>query len=227
MFAFSSSARKCVEPPILWTKVSSVSIAPLVLNDVKTFVNRPLEDVFWDAETTTLIIVAQRAIEQHCQIAIAPTVWSGTAPMFPVKLLRRPFLAVTALNYVDPDTGTITAVDPTTYLATPDRQMMGLLLPGSGTDYPTPAVRPDAVQLTVTTGWPVDGLGNPIIPEDIVHALKMTVAAIDMNRGDVHVSGGHLEQTVYGQTHSGSSSIIPSPALALLGPYTYRGVYAT
>lgn len=217
MFYGANSLRTLskAEPVPVWTKEES-PLDPIVLNTLKTWIHRPLEDNFWNAEAQALIKVAQRAIEQRCWLALAPTVWTGAASDFPVRVLRRPFLAVTKIDYVNQITGEVVTLPTDQYVAAPDLQLCGQILPPVGVDWPTVATRPDAVRLTVTTGF-----GNTM-PEDIVHAIMMTVAALDSNRGDNGGGGSRLDNTVWGQTNGSGASIIPKGALALLAPYIHR-----
>lgn len=202
------------EPATIWTKGAEGALAPIVLDTLKTWIHRPLEDNFWNGEALALIRVAQRAIEQRCQIALAPTTWTGTAAEFPTKIIRRPFLAVTQVQYVDP-TGQIATLPTDQYVAAPELQLCGQLLSPRDVNWPETATRPDAVRMTVTTEFPT-------LPDDIVHALLMTVAALDTNRGDGGGGGSRLDSTVWGQTHGSGPNVIPAGAMALLAPYTYR-----
>jgi hypothetical protein len=208
------------ERPVIWTKGTSEAISGIVLDTLKTWIHRPLEDDFWNAEAGALITVAQRAIEHRCEMTLATTLWTGTSTAFPTRLMVRPFKDVVSVAFVDPVTGDITSVPSANYVSAPDLQREGQLLPADTYDWPDVARRPDAVRLEVTTGY------GDAIPEDIMHALLMTVAALDSNRGDsAGGSGSRLDSTVWGQSHSSGSSIIPAGAMALLSPYTYRGIY--
>lgn len=213
-----SSSVRIREPNVLWTKVSSLALSGVAMDAIKTWINRPLEETFFDMETQGLVLAAQRAIEQRCRMSLARTVWAGTAWGFPVKIMQRPFVSVDKVEYVDPSSGEVLTADPATYVSAPDLQFMGQLLPSDRNDWPDIANRPDAVRLTVTAGF------GDVIPNDIMHALLMTVANLDLNRGDVMASAGHLAQTVYGQTHSQAPNVIPQGAMALLGPYIYRQI---
>jgi hypothetical protein len=217
------------EPAVVWRKISSTPIAGLVLDEVKTFINRPLEDTFWDGETTGLIMVAQAAIEQWCHVSLAPSVWLGTMPSLLDQqiIVRRPFDTVTKIEVVDPDSGEIIAVDPALYQVAPVAQLCGQLLIGDADEWPDYAVRQDAFRVTVETKFLyVDASNNPTLPTEIRHALCMTVAALDANRGDGSQGGGGLANTVYGATHS-NHDVIPATAQVLLAPYRYMSLYTS
>jgi hypothetical protein len=216
----------CAPPTssIQWTKVASQSVAALAMSTLKTWINRPLEDVFWDTEAAALALVAQRAIEAHCEITMMPSAWVGTCPWFPWgdTLVRRPFGAVTRIDYTTPD-GAQQILDGGLYFSELTSQFCGTIRPADNREWPALARRSDAVRLTVGTWF----AGN--LPEDIMHALMMTVAHLDSNRGDMGggSGGGGLSNTVYGATHANAPSIIPMAAQALLRPYRYMGWYTT
>jgi len=217
------------QPVWQWTKVSEpqvVSAIPALLAFVKTFINRPLEDTFWDAETEQLITVAQAAIETYLQMSIEPATWLGTAPRLThgTVIAKRPFLDVVGIQYVDPISGVSTTLDPSTYLVEDYAQRRGLIRLAATAQWPCAAQRRDAWRVMVTTGWPLDSDSNPIIPPDLMHALAMTVAALDASRGDGG-GGGHLDNTVWGQTHAGGASVIPAGARALLASYRLVQTY--
>jgi len=215
-------------PVALWTKTATTPIDGPILATIKTWINRPLEDVFWDSEAATLFTVAQRVIEKWCEMAIAPATWVGTMPFLPpsFRIIKRPFLTVTAISVVDPDTGAVTALDPATYLAMPASQMCGHVQLADGQTWPALAKRPDAVRITVTTGWPLGADDNPVLPDELTHALAVVVAYLDANRGDSGGGGaGRLANTVWGQTHPTGASALPAEAQALLSPLKYMGLY--
>lgn len=205
-----------LDPAIVWTKTEEGSISPIVVETLKTWIHRAPQDMFWNAEAQALIKVAQRAIEQRCYLALAPTTWVGTAPDFPVKIIRRPFLEVSAVAYVNEVTGEITTLPTDQYVAASDLQLCGQILPPRGVDWPNSAERSDGVRITVKTSF------GDTLPEDILHAIMMTVAALDSNRGDNGGGGSRLDNTVWGQTNGSGASIIPKGAMALLSPYMYR-----
>ena len=73
-----ATARVEAAPIIQWTKLSSTPIAGLVLDNLKTWIHRPLEDSFWNAEAQSLIIVAQRAIAGNDHAARTMLEWFVT-----------------------------------------------------------------------------------------------------------------------------------------------------
>lgn len=214
------------EPEAVWTKTASDAVPGIPLNVVKTWLNRPLEDTFWDAETQALLIVALRAVEAWCHISIAPSTWVATMPyLLPEqRIVRRPFLSVESIQYVDPDGNTVTA-DTSIYQVAKAPQKTGLVRIGYGGTWPATADRADAVTMTVKTGWPLDADDNPVLPDEIMHGIRMTVASLDTQHGDADPSGGSLANTVWGQTHSQAAPIIPQLAQAVLAPWRYQAIY--
>lgn len=230
LYSSFSTAVEIAPPPIEWEKVSSEPIAdPILLDPLKKWINRPLQDDFWDSEAQSLIIVACRAIERYCSLTIAPSTWAGTMPYITpqLHLLRRPFLSVESVEIVEPVGGNIITVDPATYQAARVAQRCGQVWVDDN-GWPDIASRQDAVRVTVKTGWPtrtVDGQTSPVIPEDLLHGVLMMVASLDMHRGEEGTGGGQLANTVYGQTHSTGPMVIPPGVQALLAPFRYFGLY--
>lgn len=214
MYTFWSTATQ--DPVMIWTKAVEGGLSTIVLDTLKTWIHRPLEDNFWNAEASALIRVAQRAIERRFSLSLAQTTWVGRSNGFPTTILQRPFLGVTLIEYIHPDTGEVITLPTDQYVVAPGLQYCGQILPPRNVIWPECAERPDSVRITVTTGF-------SDLPEDMVHAMMMTIAALDSNRGDGGGGGGsHLDSTVYGATHASGPSIIPAGAMALLAPFAYR-----
>jgi uncharacterized phiE125 gp8 family phage protein len=210
-------------PPLVprWTIVTppAVNALPVALDTVKIFINRPLEDTFWDAETTSLIRIAATAIENYCKITLIETVFQASVPQFfpNIRLDKRPFQNVLSVKYVAPD-GEILTVDAGLWHALPIPQASGMVFLGDDLEWPETARRYDAVRIEVRAGFP-----EGEVPEEIMHALMMTVAALDRTRGDEQAKqGGNV--TVYAMKNSRGGSIIPVEAKSLLGPHVLRFV---
>ena len=214
--------------PIQWRKTEEAANLPgdpaEWLTTTKTFLNRPLEDTFFDAEVAMLLKAARRAVEAHCRLALAPATWVGVCRELPRDGLRlgaaRPFRSVEKIEYVDADTGQIVIMDPALYIASPAAQFCGAVELGDGLDWPPIARRADAVRITAKTGfYDLDGT-TPRLPDDVRQAVLMTVAALDANHGDGG-SGGGGGVTVFALQNVHASPI-PEVARVLLAPYVYR-----
>lgn len=201
-----------------WVRTAVGDPLAIDLNTVKDWLNRPREDTFWDTQISGFTLTAQKAIETLCQMVIVPSTWVGSIPCFysSIRINKRPFQGVTEIDYVDAGTGTITTVDPTLYQALPIAQNCGMVFLGDGLSWPTAAVRWDAVRITVSAGYP-----NPL-PDEIEHALLLTIAAVDKRRGDEGGSGGRV--SVYEQKNTHGASIVPPEARALLSEHMFRRV---
>ena len=207
-----------------WRRTAESALPGDWLGAVKVFINRPLEDTFFDNEVADLVAAARRAVEQHCRLALAPATWVGTCRELPRGGFRlrepRPFASVDKIEIVDPSTGTISTVDPATYAAFPEAQLTGSVELGDGCAWPPSARRPDAVRITVKTGfYDLDGT-TPMLPDDLRHALMMTVASLDAQHGDASDDGGS-NTTVYALKNV-KAGAIPQAAQVLLAPYVYR-----
>lgn len=215
-------------PPLMiarWVKaVPGATLSALDLDTVKDFIQRPREDTFWDVEITNFMRVAQAEIERVCQMSLTPTTWVGYFPTQAfsydqIHLIKRPFIDITKVEYVAPTTGTITQVDSATYQSMPVSQMCGMAMLGEGCSWPTPAMRMDAVRVTCRTGFAE-------MPPEITHALLLTLAAIDSQRGDSGGGGGGSSVTVYAMkmASGGGGSFLPREARGLLSDYIYRSI---
>lgn len=207
---------QAVDP--VWEMISPPGDMPINLSAVKDWLGIAREDQFFDAEKTAMLSVAIAAIEQHCQMDIGLTQWVGSFPGFydPMRINRRPFGRVIKVEYVD-TAGVITTLPPSAYLAIKSGQSIGLMQRADGTQWPATAPRPDAVRITVESGFAA-------VPHDIQHAVLLTLSAIDANRGDSG-SGGGGRQTVFALRHPemmGGSSVLPREAQALLAKYKLR-----
>ncbi len=229
---FSARPQLSIAPAAIvsWKKVSQGDPLAVSLDDVKTFVNRPIEDTFWDAEYTTFIKVAAAEIERVARIDLTAKTWVGTLPQFydRIALNKRPFVTVDRLQYVAAATGEILDVDATIYQALPMHQLCGMLFLGDGLRWPNTALRMDAVRITVKSGFAVtktdEAAGYPDLPDEIKHALLMTIAAMDNKRGDD--TGGVRATTVYAMKNARGGSLIPPEAKSLIADYVYRWVTA-
>ena len=93
---------------------------------------------------------------------------------------------------------------------------------GDGCQWPDTARRLDAVRIMATTGYyDLDGT-TAIVPDDILHAIKMTVAELDAGRGD-EGGGGGSGTTVYAMKQV-RAGYLSETVRALLHPYTYQSI---
>jgi hypothetical protein len=208
-----------------WTR--TIAGEPLIIDidTYKDFINRPREDTFWDQQIEGFILAAQKEIERICQIFLVASTWVGTIPYFynHIRINKRPFISVTEIDYVDPCTGTITTVDPTLYMGLPIAQLCGMVYLGEELEWPDVARRMDAVRVTVTTGSA--GFVDGEMPSEIIHAILMTTAAIDKDRGDEGGGGSSGRMPVYFARHPmGGGGMVPASARALLGDYILRSI---
>lgn len=203
--------------------VSAVTDAlPVALADVREFVGLPSADTSRDAELTAFIKVAAAAVEDYCQLALLTTTFVAAVPYFTDRtpLLRRPFQSVTSVEYVKATDGEITTAATTLYHAVVSTQAMAIVYRGKDQAWPTDvAERHDAVRITFVAGY---GLTSASVPPDIQHAIKMTVASLDSQRGD-NCGASTTATTVYAMKNS-SPSVIPAAAQTLLHKYQYRYV---
>lgn len=211
-----------------WRKTAQGEPLAVSLNEVKTFVNRPIEDIFWDDEYARFIKTAIYEIERVCRIDLTAKTWVGTLSSFwdRVRIVKRPFLDVTGIEYVATD-GTILTADADLYHALPAEQMTGMVFRGDGVNWPATARRQDAVRITVRSGFGITeeevADGYPALPDEIRHALLMTIAALETKRGDDSQSGGG-NVTVYAMKNARGGAILPPEAKSLLMDYVYRWV---
>jgi hypothetical protein len=203
----------------LWRKrpadPTAAAVTPLIdTARIKDFLHLAPEDTTRDVELAWFLATAVAAVETYAQINLRLTRWTVTLPAFAdhIQLNKRPFLQVDRVSYVAPVTGEVLAVPDTDWSAGQVEQLTGMLFRSDNATWPETARRYDAVELDVVSGFP-DGT----LPDEIVHALLMTVAAIDHNRGDCGCDAKPLR----GGKNTPPPSVIPETARALLGPWRY------
>lgn len=216
-------------PTVRWTRTAVSTALALDIDEVKTFLNIPLEDTFFDTEKAGFVTVAQKEIERVCRLVMVASTWVGTLPALyeRVHILLRPFLDVTGVQYVEDRTGEIKTLDPALYHVLPVGQHCGMLFVGEDVTIPEMARRHDAVRITARAGFSTDAddtlAGFPELPDELRHALLMTTASLDMARGDTQASAG-ASTTVYAMKQARGGNIIPTEASALLTDWKYRWV---
>lgn len=199
-----------------WKLDQVVDLLAVDLATVKNFLNIPLEDSYFDDEKVQMIAVAQSAIEDYCQMTLVESFWTAKLWGFydTIKLMKRPFLSVEKIEYVDPDTGDITLLAADQYGWGFGHQDIGFVVRGESTAWPDTARRWDAVRIQVKAGFEE-------LPSVLLQALLITIAAIDKSRAD-DGAGDKTTNTVYGLKHQTAASIIPPEAKGLLSPWTYQ-----
>lgn len=193
----------------------------IAMDEVKTFLNIPIEDKFFDPEKQGFLITAQKAIEQYCHLSLLEMTWVGHAPAFfdEMRIIRRPFKDVTKVEYVDYTTGEITTLDPSCYIVGRAAQKCGSFSRAAGVSWPRAAERWDAVRITATCGW-----DKTKVPDEIRNAILQTIAALDHQRADDNGSSSGGVHSVYALKHQQAPSLIPLAAQAMLSKYKYFGV---
>jgi len=211
-----------------WEAVAGPALLAVDLDTLKNWLNIPLEDTFFDAEKAALAKAAQRLIERHISASLTPTRWVGALPEWAdqIRIDKRPFRSIEKIEYVEPITGTIQTVDPTTYIVGRLTQKCGVISRGDGSAWPQVARRWDAIRITALAGYDnADSDVDPAVmiplPEDIVQAMLVTVGALDKARGDGNAQSNRLANTVYGQKHAQAPSVIPNEAKDLLLEYRH------
>lgn len=199
----------------VWRMAEKPADLAISLDAVKVHLKLPIEDTFWDEELTRIVKVATSSLEQYLVMSLSETTWVGTMPAFApqIRIPKRPFASVTKIEYVDPDTGVITTVDPTLYYAAPIDQYCGMVFLAEGAAWPTPARRIDAVRITATSS--PDAFPDGELPEDVNHALLMTIANLDSKRGDDKEQGGS-DITVYAMKAAKGGGVVPPEARSLV-----------
>lgn len=218
-------------PPqtVRWSLAAAGSKLAIPVDEVKIWLNKPVEDSYYDREIEALILSAQRAIERHCQMVLCYSTWTGTLPIFAdrIRIVRRPFVDIAGIDYVDADTGEIMTVPASTYHAMPVDQQCGAVFLGASAAWPNAAERWNAVRIQATAGFAITDedrdAGAPELDEIVRHAMLMTIAALDTARGDSS-GGGGAGMTVYAMKAAKGAGIIPQEAARLLAPWTYRSV---
>lgn len=208
--------RGAVAAPVWVVQTPPSEDATVWRPELHTFLAIPDADTSRDAELTAFALAAQAAIEAAAQITLFETVFTGKFPAFAsqMPLIKRPFRQVTGITYVEPVTGEILTASTSLYHALETAQACGTVYLGDGLSWPDTARRAHAVEINVRCGFTAQTM-----PPAIVHALMMTVAALDANRGDCSCGDGGAASSVYAMKHGSAASVLPQAALALLAPW--------
>lgn len=215
---------------VRWKLSAAGTPLAIDIDEIKKWLNRPVEDTYFDAEIEGLALAAQRVIERHCQMLFSFSTWVGTVPILSdyVRVVRRPFVDVTGIQYVATD-GTITTMPTTLYHALPVLQDIGQIALADGEAWPDLAHRMDAVRITARAGYAVTEAdvtaGAPELPDDLRRALLMTIASMDSSHGDD--AGGSSSTTVFAMKQAQGAGTIPQSAKMLLAPYLYHTITVT
>lgn len=192
------------------------------LDEVKTHLGYDVSDTSNDVELTAFIKAAMNAVEQYCQITLLSTVFRADLPVLGLEtaLHKRPYTALTKIEYIRASDGEIVTIDPVTYHVIASHQLRARLYLGSGKEWPDDdAVRQDAFRITYSAGWTTDTL-----PADIKAALLQIVAKFDAGRGDCEDGAGGASTSVYAMKNANTTPF-PNTAVGLLSPYKLADVW--
>lgn len=216
-------------PPsfVRWQDPTGVPPLAVNLDELKKWTNSVVEDTYFDDEIRDIALSAQRAIEHFAQLQLAFSTWVGTTSHLGdrLRIMRRPFVDVTGIEYVATD-GTLTAMPADLWHALPVDRGCGMIFLGEGLQWPAMARRYDAVRITCRSGYAVTqedrDAGAPELPFDILQALRHTFASLDANRGDEGVSQGQV--SVFAMKNGSNASVVPKQAVSMLARHKYISV---
>ncbi len=227
MLSFGSSVTPRPAAPVWTVKTPPTETPDVWVASARAFIGLAPEDTTRDPELTAFLFAAAAEIERYCSLTLFETTFTGTLMAFAdeIQVAKRPFKTVDAVEYAAYGTGEILSPAAGTYHVLKSLQDTGVIYRGDGVEWPATARRMDAVRIDVTAGFTV-----ATMPPEIVHALLMTVAALDGNRGDCGCGGGgggYASGSVFAAKSGGvSSEIIPAGARAMLSRWRYVRVGA-
>lgn len=122
--------------------------------------------------------------------SMGPNPWWLPTAQGIIMLPYPPLQAVTSIQYVDPSSGTLLTIDPSTYLFT-QNSTPGRVQPQYGSVWPLARPVIDAVQITYTCGY---GQWEPDVPAAARLAMRSVIAATYENR-EAFLDTGSLTPT--------------------------------
>lgn len=119
--------------------------------------------------------------------SMGPNPWWLPTAQGIIMLPYPPLQAVTSIQYIDPASGTLLTIDPTTYLFTPN-STPGRVQPQYGAVWPLARPVIDSVRITYTCGY---GAMSSDVPASLRLAIRSAVASSYENR-EAFLEGGVL-----------------------------------
>lgn len=212
---FPMTALQRAPVPVWTVKTAPVATVAQWLPQMREFIALPAGDTSRDAELTAFANAAVAAIEAYARLTVFRTTFTARLSGFSnqIALNKRPFVDMTGLTCVADATGEIITPSTALYHVLETAQQCGTVFLGDGLAWPDTARRADAVRIDVLAGFDAAA-----IPAEIVHAVLLTVAHLDHDRGECGGGGG--QQSVYAMKNAGGS-VLPDAARALLAPWRY------
>jgi uncharacterized phiE125 gp8 family phage protein len=178
------------------------TIEPISVAEAKEWLLVDYDDQ--DEVIEAIIKAARLKIEKRCGISIAMKQYGMKVGGFSnrIELPYPPVISVDSIKYLDGD-GVEQTVDASDYVLMQDDYVPYVFATGG---WPTDnADRPDAVQVTYTTGIDVEDSPPDEVPEDLKHAMRLLIGSAFELRQDVLLSPVRQELEV---TPNGYEEII-------------------
>ena len=174
------------------TLVSAPAVEPLVLADVKNFINVSHTDD--DALITSLIKAARQHVEQTYNVALINQTWDFTLDEFPqyketsdpdalIEPLIKPVSSVTSITYYDA-ANVLQTLSASAYELVANNYGWPYIRRAYNNFWPETYDRTDAVKVRIVAGYGASGAN---VPEPVKVAMSMFVKFMYDNREDMPV----------------------------------------
>ena len=147
-----------------------------------------------DALITSQIRAATEDAEQLMHRAVMPQKWRLALDGFPEELVLRrpPVTAVDSIQYADPASGALAAVQPADYRLLRCDDYESIVVPAFGKTWPTHRAQPQAVEVLFSAGYAT----ADVVPEAIKAWIKLRLGALYENR-EAWTLGQKIEQNAH------------------------------
>lgn len=161
--------------------VTAPAIEPISLDEARAQCR--VDSHYEDDYLGTLISTARRHLEKLCWSGFITQTWTYYWDAFAaeMRLPRSPIQSITWVKYVPPEGGAAVAVTSTIY-ELGQRRGIHYLRNQYQQTWPTPRGHYDDVSAQVVCGY---GATADSVPAEIRHAIKLLVAFMYLNRGEV------------------------------------------
>lgn len=174
------------------TLVSAPAVEPLVLADVKNFINVSHTDD--DALITSLIKAARQHVEQTYNVALINQTWDFTLDEFPqyketsdpdalIEPLIKPVSSVTSITYYDA-ANVLQTLSASAYELVANNYGWPYIRRAYNNFWPETYDRTDAVKVRIVAGYGASGAN---VPEPVKIGMSMFVKFMYDNREDMPV----------------------------------------
>jgi len=167
---------------MFYKRTSEITVEPLSSEQARMQIGLDSADTSMDSMLTALITAAREYVEKYTNRSLITATWVAYMDSFEswgIELYKLPISEITSIKYYDTNNDKQT-LDSDLYvtdvISEPAR-----IIPASGESWPDTYDRPNAVEITFTSGY---GTTAASVPKTIQAAMLMLIAHLEANRGD-------------------------------------------